>query len=196
MNGGLNVGGDVGVSESQAQEVHAQWDSYNNIAQMLAAMGFPTMSAPPIERPAVSEDDYKHIEGEDYARVMFRVNKWLEYSTQRVAEFKGRLLCVENELSDLSVSYIQQLRQYYKDHGLKKPNETELKDMVKVTPQYRALKQAEQNLTIVLERLKIEVATYEKYGQGLSRQLTMRGQDIELGFKGNRHSREAAAATR
>jgi len=189
-DGGLTVDGDPGLAASQTQSIHTTWDSYDQVSAVLAQMGFPPVQGPPFPRPVLSEQDYVHIEGDDYARTSFKVTKWLEYASIRAAEMRGRLLGVANELSDLTVEHINSLRQAYKNSQEKKPSEAELKERVKLLQRYKELKQAEMNLTIVIDRLEIEVETFTKYGQGLSRQLTMRGQDIELGGKGGRYIRE------
>src|SRR3990172_8008521 len=175
MNGdeGLQFSGDPGLSEQRATEIHSYWDNYDQLLMCMDAMGFPHMSTPPIPRPILTESDYLNIEGEEYASV-------------RLSEMRGRLQCVQNELADLTVEHMNELRRHYKSMQEKKPAEAELKETVKLLPNYKALKVAEQNLEAAIERIEVEVKAFEKYGAGLSRQLTMRGQEIDLGGKGSR----------
>jgi hypothetical protein len=188
MNGddGLQFSGDPGLSEQRATEIHSYWDNYDQLLMCMDAMGFPHMSTPPIPRPILTESDYLNIEGEEYARTSFRVSRWLEYAGVRLSEMRGRLKCVQNELADLTVEHMNELRRHYKSMQEKKPAEAELKETVKLLPNYKALKVAEQNLEAAIERIEVEVKAFEKYGAGLSRQLTMRGQEIDLGGKGSR----------
>lgn len=185
----LQISGDPGLGEQQAQEIHNTWATYDQVAGLLEAMGFPSMQVPPGARPVLTEDDYVHIEGDAYARTSFRVQRWLEYVRVRHAEMQGRLLCVQNEMSEMMAEHLKALREYYRQSGVKKPAESELKESVKLLPQYKLLKLSEQNLQTALDRIKVERDTFEAYGQGLSRQLTMRGQEIELSGRGNRSVR-------
>jgi hypothetical protein len=187
---GLYITEDPGLSTQQLQEIHTRWDTYDDVVATLESMGFPRMEAPPIPRPVLTEGDYINIEGEEYARTSFNVTKWVEYASVRHAEMVGRLVCVDSELSDLTAEHLNELRKFYRASGEKKPSETELKDTVKLLPSYKVLMQAKQNLTAAVKRIEVEIAAYEKYAQGLSRQLTLRGQNIDLGGKEGRTVRE------
>jgi hypothetical protein len=183
---GLQVPGDVGIPQTTASQINSVWDTYDAVVQWLNSMGISHKQRPPFPFPELTEDDYVHIEGDDYSRLMLRVDKWFEYAEDLQAQFKGRLLAVKDEMTIISVDYRQQVRQACAASKTKKPPAEEMKDNIMCIPRYRELMLYEQNLTMSLETINAKLSSLGRFAKGLSRQITLRGQEIDLGGKAGR----------
>ena len=185
MNG-LEVPQDVGISQTEAQEINSVWDTYDAMNEWLASLGFTQEQRPPYPFPELTEDDYVNVEGDDYSRLMLRVDKWFAYAKGTRSQLKGRLLAVMDEMDIIAVDYRQQVRQQYAGTKAKKPTVEESKDNIKSIGRYRELMLYEQNLNISIDSIDSKIASLERFSKGLSRQITLRGQEVDMGGRAGR----------
>jgi hypothetical protein len=182
MNGaGLQIPSNLGLGRSQEDAAHATWDSYDNVIMELSLKGIDPGGKPNFPRPIIDPSQYSDLEGVNYSTVMGQVDRWFEYMRSSQAEIEGRLIAVRNEMDIIGVDLRSDVRRQVEANTMKKPTEAELKDRVKEQPRYRELMRYEQDLEIAQKQVCAIVESLERYAKGLSRQITIRGQDIELG---------------
>jgi hypothetical protein len=94
---------------------------------------------------------------------------------------KGRLDTIRNEMAMMGVDLRKQVRLEVEAKTRKKPSEAEMKDLLQELPHYRELLRLEQDYYIMQRHLDAQLEGLERHARGLSRQVTLRGQSIELG---------------
>jgi len=185
---GLEIGSDVGISQTEAQKISSVWDTYDGMNAWLDQMGFSQEQRPPFPMPELTEDDYINIEGDEYGRKMLQVDRWFAYAKDMKAQLSGRLLAVTDEMEIIAVDYRVAINAQYDGLKAKKPSVEEKKDNIRCIPRYRELMLYEQNLTIAARHIDAKIDSLERFSKGLSRQLTFRGQEIDLGGKASRQT--------
>lgn len=181
MSEGLQVPSNLGLGRSQEGAAHATWDSYEDVLMELSLRGIEPGGRPPFPRPMIDPAQYSNLEGAEYSTVMGRVDRWFEYMRSTQAEVEGRLIAVRNEMDIIGVDLRTDIRRDVKAKLINKPTESEIKDLVKEQPRYRELMKYEQDLEIAQKQVCAIVESLERHAKGLSRQITIRGQELELG---------------
>lgn len=177
----LQLPNNLGIGQSQEQAAHATWDSYDDVIMELSLKGIDPAGKPPFPRPIIDPAQYTNLEGVNYSIVMGQVDRWFEYMRTTLAEVEGRLIATRNEMDIIGVDLRADIRRQVDAQLIKKPSEAEMKDRVKEQPRYRELMKQEQDLEIAQKQVASIVESLERYAKGLSRQITIRGQEIELG---------------
>jgi len=185
--GGLQVQGDPGLAESIQDQIHTAWDTYDDVNMQLSLMGFDELPIPPFPKPDITPEQYTQVEGTEYSLLMARVDRWFEYAGNVKSQLEGRLLAIKNEMDIIAVDYRIQTRTNCETTKSKKPSAEEFKDRIKSLPNYRQLMLMEQNLEMALGRVQTTLDGLKRLANGLSRQITIRGQEIDLGGKAQRH---------
>ena len=176
----LQLPATLGLGEQQQQALHSAWDNYDQVHQTLMQLGmFPTCR-PPFDRPIPTPEQYANLEGDDFHTLMNQVDRWFDYASGLKAELDGRLIAIENEMDILGVDIRTRMRQEVEAGRHKKLSEAELKDLVKTVPRVRELMKTKQDLDIALLRVKSILDSLERYAKGLSRQVTLREQNIQI----------------
>lgn len=169
------------MGRSVEQKEHATWDSYDDVAMELSMKGIDPPNRPPFPRPIIEPSQYADLEGANYSILMGQVDRWFEYMRTCQAEIDGRLIAVRNEMDIIGVDLRSMIRREVDAQIRKKVSESEMKDALKEQPRYRELMKYEQDLEIAQKQVGAIVESLERYAKGLSRQITVRGQEIELG---------------
>jgi len=184
MNQGLVVPTSLGVPDQQQSAIQNYWNVQDSAYQQLVMMGFDELPKPNGDFPHITAQDYENIEGDQYTTTMALVDLWFVYAKDRHAWVEGRKMAKEEELKDLEREIkrtrrlqLQQAQTSKKDM----PSETELKEEAQSWPACRALRREIAELDHVEGVLKARIEGLERLAAGLSRQVTVRGQNIDLG---------------
>lgn len=170
----------LGLGASQEQSTHETWDSYETVFEYLLKTGFTPTAKPSFSRPVVEPEQYAKLEGDEYSILMGKVDRWFDYTRSMQAELDGRLIAIRNEMDIIGVDMRATVRREVDSRVRKKPSESEMKDLVKENPRYRELMKSEQDLEIAKKQVDAIAESLERYAKGLSRQVTVRGQNIEI----------------
>lgn len=176
----LSVNIPLGLGQSHEDNTHNAWDSADSAFAFMAVKGINFSAKPDFDPPIIQLNTYTIIEGAEYSTLMARTDRWFDYLRGLQAEIEGRLIPVRNEMDILAVDMRAAIRNQVEAQVIKKPSETEIKDTIKLSPRYRELLYLEQNLEISLKQVQYKVESLERTAKGLSRQVTIRGQDIEI----------------
>ena len=176
----LHVGGNIGLGQQQEAAAHATWDSYDDVFMELSMKGFDPPGRPPFPRPLIHPDQYTRLEGDAYSILMGQVDCWFEYTSCAKAEIEGRLITIRNEMYIIGVDLRATIRNEVALGKRPKPAETVLRDLVKEQPRFRELLKLEQDLEVANKQITAILEALERYAKGLSRQVTLRGQNVEM----------------
>lgn len=182
MTQGLVIPGSIGIPDTRQQSIEEYWDVENSSYEKLAMMGFDELPKPPCDFPQITVQDYENIEGEQYTQLMAMVDIWFVYAKDKQAWLEGRIIGREEELKDLEREIKRNKRQEYDGVPKKnQPSETELKEEAQSYPRCREIRRELAELRHVEKVIKARIDGCERLASGLSRQVTLRGQNIDLG---------------
>jgi hypothetical protein len=186
----LQAPDNLGLGRTQAQAEHEAWDSYTHVFEQLTSWGFIPPGRPSFPIPDIEPERYARLEGDAYPRLMGQVDAWFAYTRSWLAEIANRLICIRNEMDMIGVD----LRRYYRTQVEskiipKKPTESELSDLLKEQPRYRELMKYEQDFSMMQKHVDAILDGLERHAKGLSRQITIRGQEIDVSGAGSRNVR-------
>lgn len=175
--------GRVGITDEEQDRVTESWtDVFDRALQTLSMAGFDQPTDDPVEPyPDITPDDYVNLEGDNYTRMMAKVDYWFNRAKHRLGWVEAELICRESEFKDVVRGIKNALRE--DTRGLKKaerPTETELKEQAESYPYPRSLAQRITELKANQLVLTNCIEGLERFASGLSRQITLREQDIHL----------------
>lgn len=198
--GGLRVPKTLGASAPEQQSLEDRWTTSTEVEAELAERGLPSLQRPAWDYPGpVTPEQLVTQDGEDYTRLFLHHLGWHNYLYPIVARVRSHLLQVENRKKLLERS----IRKTERERNANRPKETrvtqeELKECHLDDGAYQELMLEEQKLR--QQRLEYEgyLAVVAKNLDVISRQVTLRGQDIEQerlgGGLGTRHKFRAPTA--
>jgi len=189
MEEGLNVPSDLGLPDEQQQQLEDYWDTYPEIYQNLELMGFGELPKPQCPQPQLTPEDYVNLEGDAYTIKQAQVDLWMGYAVDTRARLEAQILQRTNAMKDMLTMGKLAIKERYPDPK-KRPNETTIKEEVMAHPHYRQLLNEQQKLEQALKVVEARVSYYERLAGGLSRQITFRGQNIDVGGKAVRRVRQ------
>lgn len=188
---GLDVG-EVTVSDHEQDSVTEDWrDVFGKAQQSLDISGFTEIeSEPACPFPEVTPAHYANLEGEAYTDIMAAVDYWFGRAHERKGWIEAELLCREAEFKDIVRELKKAIRRNAKTVAAKKsdmPSETEIKEEAESYQYPRELHQRITELSAMKKVVDSRIGSLERFAHGLSRQVTLRGQNIEVG--GQQHRR-------
>lgn len=182
--------GNVALNDEQQDQITSQWaDVYEDAYKTLTISGFEEVTTPPAIPPLdITPNDYANLEGENYTHHMSHVDYWFVRAKEQLGWVEAELICREGEYKDVTRTIKNQLREQSKGIAKKtdRPTETEIKEQAESYPYPRQLEQRITYLRGVEVVLKRKLDGYERLASGLSRQVTLRGQEIDLGGRSDR----------
>jgi hypothetical protein len=131
--------------------------------------------------PEINPHSYTNLEGDQYSILMGQVDAWFSYTGSTLAQVKGRLDAIRNEMTMMGVDLRRAVRTQVDAGTRKKPSEAEMKDFLLELPRYQELLRLEQDYGIMQKHIDAILEGLERHAKGLSRQVTIRGQNIDLG---------------
>ncbi len=180
---GLSIpAGAVGIPDQQQQSIEQFWDIGSQIEAELQQMGFPPLAKPAVGYPNITPQDYATLEGEHYTHIMSVVDVWFVYAKDQHARLEGAALLLDEELGDLERELKRGIREQWKSAPKKdQPSETALKEEAASYPRCRQIRHHLARINYAKKTTKARIEGLERLASGLSRQVTIRGQEIDLG---------------
>lgn len=185
--------GQVALTDAQQDQVTEQWqDVYDRACQTLSIAGFDQRVIPAAcEYPEITPAHYTNLEGEAYTEVMSVVDYWFGRAKENLGWVEAELICREGEFKDVVRGIKNMLREQAKQIPKKmdRPTETEIKENAESFPYPRQLHQRITELKAAQKVLDNRVEALERFAAGLSRQITLRQQEIDIHGRnqGRRH---------
>ena len=178
------------LPDSEQDEISEAWSSiFDDTFQVLAVAGFGPMITPPaVPFPDITPSDYVNLEGDQYTQLMATVDYWFGRAKERLGWVEAELICREGEYKDLVRELKSKMRENAKHTVDKKselPSETELKELAERQDYPRQLYQQITALKSQKSVLDSRIEALERFAAGLSRRVTLRGQEIDLTGKSN-----------
>jgi hypothetical protein len=185
VTGGLTVPKNVGVSETEQQNIHGKWDTIENVENELAMEGFVPMGTPEFECPQVTEDALTTPDSKEYTTTYARQLAWFNYSSQVLARVTAHLLQIENEMDFIESKLRKQFREVRRPKesgkGFDKMSAEEMKDEIRLDPRYSELTLQAQVFKQKKTELSVFVEGIERGLKVISRQVEIRKMEIEQG---------------
>jgi hypothetical protein len=174
--------GAVGIPDQQQQTIEQYWDVYNEVWNTLQVMGFNQLPKPDGTFPHITPDDYANIEGDQYTTMMALVDVWFVYAKDAHSWIEGRVIGLQEELKDLERELKRAYRHQHAQMDKKdRPTETAIKEEAQSYPRCREIRKELVKLSGLQGTIKARIEGCERLSAGLSRQVTLRGQGIDLG---------------
>lgn len=181
--------GDVSVEDAQIDSISEKWaDLFDQASQELSLDGFDNnLPEPACEFPAITPDDYITLEGDAYSKLMAKVDYWFSRAHQHLAWAESELILREAQYKDIVRDLKNALREMSREiKKTERPTETELKETAESHQLPRELQQRIVYLRAKQKVLNGYIASFERFANGLSRQITYRGQGMDASSKSSR----------
>ena len=177
------------LDDAQMNEIAFVYEGLlGEVARMLEEMGFGPLPKPEVPYPRLTVEEFVQLEGEQYAATMMAVNLWGTYANDMHARYEGILLLRKGQLSEEERAAKLQLKASYRNLPKKEqPNETTIKEEVQHMPNCRELRRQIAAMEGLIKVLAAKVTEMDKLGGVTSRQITLRGQEVEM--TGRSHGR-------
>jgi len=192
MNNELELPQQMGLGQGAHQNIHDNWDTYNSVMGQLAREGFQPIPAPSFPCPPyVSAEQLTDQDTTRYTNLYAQVNAWQNYSEYCLACIDFAVIQTENEMDVITLKTKERLREESKaEPKAKKPSEDYMKEVAKCDPRYMQLRLYLQMLQQKRLVVKSQMDRLSRNLKMLSRQVTIRGQEIEQGRRGHNLGRQ------
>ena len=186
----LDLPDQLGLSQSEQQNLHQQWTTFEKVQNRLKKEGFMPLTYPQYACPSYLEVETLTAHASQTLTMEYAKHKaWCDFTAERLMYSEQILLETSNEMSVIEAQTKKRLSQESK----KKYSKDEIREEARSDPRYEQLKLQEQEN----KQLKLAYETEkERFKTGMaliSRAITLRGQDIE---EGNRARNIGASGTR
>lgn len=180
---GLNIpAGAAGISDTQQQNINQYWDNYGSLVASLQQMGFNPLTKPDGDFPHVTPADYANVEGDQYTQIMAMVDVWFVYAKDARSWIEARVIGLKEELKDTERELKRSMKSQYANVPKKdQPNETTIKEEAQSYWRCREIRKELSQLEGAKGIIEARIDGCERLSAGLSRQVTIRGQNIDLG---------------
>lgn len=181
--GGLHIPGPMGVGRSQEQQIHQTWSTFDEMELLLVrSYGVHPPEQPKSEIPRITARILTDADNREFSQIFANFGEWYGFITALYGRVQALLVEVNNEMSDLEVQNRQAILQAWKKAGgnkKDKPTIVEMSDYNAMQPRVRELKflfQKWEQQRLMLAPRKEQLYRDMKI---LSRQVEIRGQEIE-----------------
>lgn len=183
---GLQLPKDVGVSQTTADAVAAEWDTLPYVDSRLKDSGMQPNKEPDIEYLPVTAEQLMVPDVKQYTATYASHLRWYNYVVRMLADIRAELLQVQNQKGD--IERVKRAGFRVINEGRKKTDRMsvqEMADIIEEDPTYHILKIREQEL----EQLKLKVTAWsEEMDRNLktvSRQIENRRTEVQGGNREN-----------
>ena len=178
----MDIPAGLAISDSEAEKLHAKWDTYGRVIASLTAQGFGAMNPPNYALPMYLDMDVLTAHNSTTILQELAKNKaWRDYTSQLKTYADMILTQTTNELSALEALSKKRIRETSK--GKKGPTKDEIIEHARTNPRYEQLKVQEQEWQQYRDYYANEVSRLDSNYRIVSRAITVRGQDIEQGIR-------------
>ena len=172
----------MGVGQSQEQVIHNTWSTFDKVELHLTRMGIEPLEKPACELPHITAHLLTDANNREFSQIYANFGEWFGFVASLYGRIQAKLVEIDNEMTDIVVHNRKEMLQAWKATGgskKEKPTIQEMSDYNDLHQRYRQLKlerqEYEQERLILLPRR--EQLKNDK--EIISRQVTIRGQEIE-----------------
>ena len=171
----------LGLAQSEQDNLHQQWSTFQRVQQRLQQEGFQPLPLPQLACPGYL--DIETITSHD-SRVLTteyaKYKAWRDFAAERLMYSSQILLETQNEMEAIEARTKKRLR----ESSNKKYTKDEIKEESRSDARYEQLKlQEQENLQMKLA-YETQVSRFSNAMTLISRSITIRGQDMEQGKRG------------
>lgn len=181
----LHVNAPAGLGQHAEQQLHATWETLDDVMVTAMKEGFGFTQRPIYRPPVLHPQWLDDLTPERYHLLIAQYSAWKTYSHSRMNTLDAGILECDNEMKILEPSIRQNIRISCQRSGTKKPAEAVIKDMVLTNPRYQELllkKQVAQQTRLIVEP---DFERFSRELRALSRSLEMRRQELETSGRGD-----------
>lgn len=177
----------VGVGESEADQIHNEWSSYDIVKEYLeTSLAFVSPPEPEFACPPLRVEDLTTTDNKAYTETYARRVAWFGFYSEKKAEHDAIVLEIDAEMNVIETRIRTQLRKTSNKTTAsgepKAPPAQAMEDAINSDVRYLELKKKKVFHGQVLKRLNARVETLDREIRLTSRQVEIRRQ--ELGFNG------------
>lgn len=189
-HGGLKLDAPVtGVGESEAQEIHRQWETYPSVQKYLEEqLALVSPSEPEFACPPLRVEDLTTPDSKAYTESYAQRVAWFGFFSEKKAEHDAIVLEIEAEMAVIETRIRTGMRKNNarktRSGEAKAPPAGEMEDAINSDSRYLELKQKLVIHRQVLKRLNARVETLDREIRLTSRQVEIRRQDFDNAGRG------------
>lgn len=186
--GGLRVPGPLGVGQTEEEQIQRTWQTFDEMELMLTRLGIPPLEKPRCTIPKVTANLLTDSQNREFSQIFAEISEWYGFVTSLYGRIQAKLVEIDSELADLEVQNRRKMLKAWKDAGGEKkdkPTVQDLSDHNMMHPRVRALKhewQQYEQQRLILQPRKEQL--YRDW-KTVSRQVEVRGQELERNRIGN-----------
>lgn len=171
----------LGLGESAEQQLHAAWETIDDVLVEAMREGFYPVERPNYAPPILDPAWLNSLTPDNYHLLTAQLSAWKSYAQSLLTMLECGIEECDNEMDTLAAAIKERER---KGPG-KKPPEAAIADKVKINTRYTELRQRRQML---VQKKKLIEPHFDRYGRDLrilSRALEMRGQELATVGRGD-----------
>jgi hypothetical protein len=178
----LDIPDRLGLSHTEQQQVHDQWNTFDRVQAQLKQEGFVPLAYPPYACPGYLDIDTLTSHDSRTLTVEYaKYKSWHDFTAQRLMYSEQILLQTSNEMGAIEAEVKTRLAQESK----KKYNKDDIREEARKDQRYAQLRLQEQEHKQLKFAYESEKERYSKSMSLISRAITLRGQDIDQGQRGS-----------
>ncbi len=181
--GGLHIPGPLGIGETQEETIQRTWSTFDEMELHLARnYGVHPLEQPRCAIPRITGHLLNDANNREFSQIYANFGEWFGYITSLYGRIQAKIVEINNEMSDLEVhNRKEMLNAWRQTGGVKKdkPTVQEMSDYNALHPRHRELQldhQRWEQQRLILQPRKEQL---KKDSDIVSRQVTIRGQEIE-----------------
>ena len=185
----LHVTAPEGLGHEAEQQLHATWETLDDVIIETLKEGFETITRPQYAPPILHPQWLDDLTPERYHLMVAGLSAWKTYTQSLLNTLDCGIVECDNEMKVLAPSIKQNIRLQAKQNQMTKPAEKVIDDLVLTNPRYIELMRRKQTL---VQKRKLVEPHFDRYGRELrvlSRALEMRRQELEQAGGGGGGSR-------
>lgn len=165
-----------GASFVSSQE--QKWETYGEVDRSLEELGVSLPTKPSFDQPILEGTFLTTVSNADLAILGTEFLSWFSYLSELLSRVEAQLLEVENAEETIIASLRYNKRQG-ETQGAKRMTAEDMKDYILLCPDYQEIALKKQRLAQRKKLLQVRVDVLDKSLKMISRQITLRGIDVE-----------------
>jgi hypothetical protein len=191
---GLTVPGVPAIGERLESEIHAAWNTFDDVEAELAQLAFPPIEKPAFSRPSLAPGMLTQATGDQVTEMHVKFNAWYSYAANLLARIKGGLSQVNNEMTVLAIELRKGHIAAAKAASEKKPSKDDLADLVVTDPRYKELMREKQKMDQHKSLMESQADALYRDWQTVNSHLKWRAKEVVSGHTSPQQASQSAQA--
>lgn len=179
MSGGLRAPSMIGLGETEQQQAHNEWSTFEDVDIQLMREGVMPVDRPTIPCPHLDKEQLTTLDEHRYGTIYSALMAWFAYLSDGLARTKAKQIEVENEMAYIAASLKLGAIAAAQTSEEKKPSDVVLKDMIQVDHRYKELGIELQGITQRRQVLEPRVVLLDHNLKMISRQIELKRIEME-----------------